>query len=95
MSSFSRRDFLKSLGGASGMLLFSSSSVLSANNFFFGGNPLRLPSDNGLLGVFEPSAPFTLTAHETNHSILPGKTTRLWAMKLRPGVKRLLIRLLK
>jgi suppressor of ftsI/bilirubin oxidase len=87
MSSFSRRDFLKTIGGASGMLLLNSSSVLSANNFFFGGNPLRLPSDNGLLGVFEPAAPFTLTAHETNHSIVPGKTTRLWVYKVDAGGK--------
>jgi len=37
--------------------------------------------------VFEPAAPFTLTAHETNHSIVPGKTTRLWVYEVEAGGK--------
>jgi len=68
------------------MLLLNSSNVLSASTFV-SGNPLRLPVNNGLLGVFEPEAPFTLTAHETTYGILPGKTTRLWVYEVEAGGK--------
>ena len=87
MNSFSRRDFLKTIGGASGLLLLNSSSVFPANSVAFG-NPLNVPSDSGLLGVLEPSAPFTLTAGEIVHQIVPGRNTRLWAYAAEIGNKQ-------
>lgn len=40
-------------------------------------NPIALPSDAGLLGILEPSSPFTITAKSIDHEIIPGKNAKL------------------
>ena len=77
MKEYSRRNFLKTIGGASGALLLNGNPAFSLTNYGFR-NPLNLPSDNGLFGILEPSSPFSLTAREAVHEIVPYTNTRLW-----------------
>ena len=77
MNRINRRDFLKTIGGVSGLVLLDGSNAFAASTNYTG-NPLNIPSSSGLLGVLEPTTPFTLTAQETNYNILPGRSTRLW-----------------
>ena len=77
MKTFNRRDFLKTIGGASGFLLLNSNCAFNFPNSSFS-TSLNVPSDRGLFGVLEPSGPFTMTAREIEHQIVPSKNTRLW-----------------
>jgi suppressor of ftsI/bilirubin oxidase len=77
MKTFNRRDFLKTIGGASGFLLLNSNCAFNFPNPSFS-TSLNVPSDRGLFGVLEPSGPFTMTAREIEHQIVPSKNTRLW-----------------
>ena len=87
MKTFSRRDFLKTIGGTSGLLLLNSNPAFSWPNYSFR-NPLNVPSDSGLFGVLEPSVPFTMTAREIDHQIVPFKNTRLWVYEAEIGGKQ-------
>lgn len=51
-------------------------------------NPLRLPSDNGLLGLFEPSSNFTMTAKAIDHEIIPGNMAKLQVYEVEQTGKR-------
>jgi blue copper oxidase len=45
-------------------------------------NPLRLPGDDGLMGVLDASnASVGFTAHKERDEILPGKSSKLWAYR--------------
>jgi suppressor of ftsI/bilirubin oxidase len=86
MNTINRRDFLKTIGGISGLVLLDRSNAFAASTNYTG-NPLNIPSSSGLLGVLEPTTPFTLTAQETNYNILPGRSTRLWVYETTAGNK--------
>ena len=66
-------------------MLDGSNAFAASTNYT--GNPLNIPSSSGLLGVLEPTTPFTLTAQETNYNILPGRSTRLWVYETTAGNK--------
>ncbi|MBI3950515.1 MAG: multicopper oxidase family protein [Acidobacteria bacterium] len=53
-------------------------------------NPLLLPSDTGLLGVFQPSSNFTMSAKVIDQEILPGASARLWVYEVERAGKRYL-----
>jgi blue copper oxidase len=45
-------------------------------------NPLRLPGDDGVMGMLDGSnAPVHFTAHKESVEVLPGKRTELWAYR--------------
>lgn len=50
-------------------------------------NPLLLPGDRGILGVFEPQTPFTIQATVGSAAILPGKKSALLAYAVNAGRK--------
>ena len=77
MKKFNRREFLKAIGGTSGFLFLNSNCAFNFPNSSFR-TLLNVPSDRGLFGVLAPSSPFTMTAREIEHQIVPSKNTRLW-----------------
>jgi len=87
MKEISRRGFLTTIAGTSGYLILRSSPAFSLPNFS-NRNALRLPSDSGLFGVLEPSGPFTMSARETKHQIVPSRDTQLWAYEAEIGGKQ-------
>jgi suppressor of ftsI/bilirubin oxidase len=87
MKKLSRRDFIKTIGSASGALFLNSNPAFSLTNNGLR-NPLNLPSDNGLFGVLEPTASFSLTAREALHEIVPYRNTRLWVYDADVGGKQ-------
>jgi blue copper oxidase len=48
-------------------------------------NPLLTPGQEGLLGIFEPQAPFPIQATSAATTILPGKTTGLLVYEVNAG----------
>mgnify|MGYP001114265079 CR=1 FL=1 len=88
MTDLNRRNFLKAVGGASGLLLFNIGNARAFINNASFRNPLKLPSDRGMFGLLEPSAPFTLTALETEHEILPHRSTQLLAYETEAAGKQ-------
>ncbi len=95
MQDVSRRNFLKAVGGASGLLLFNISNARAFINNASFRNPLTLPSDRGMFGLLEPSAPFTLTALETEYEILPHRSTQLLAYEAEVGGRQYINPILK
>jgi suppressor of ftsI/bilirubin oxidase len=53
-------------------------------------NPLRLPAADGLFGVFEPSADFTMTAKVIDQQIIPGTTAKLSVYEVEQAGRRFL-----
>ncbi|MBI4469373.1 MAG: multicopper oxidase domain-containing protein [Acidobacteria bacterium] len=45
-------------------------------------NPLKVPAGEGLLGIFEPSAPFTITSKVTDYSFVQGKESKFWVYEV-------------
>ncbi|MBI4469416.1 MAG: multicopper oxidase family protein [Acidobacteria bacterium] len=93
MRIFNRREFLGGIG-IGGLLASTGASHLFFNaraqgqgigydlldprnpaNFT---NPLRLPSDRGLLGMLSPSQNLTLTTREVTRELAPGVSAKLW-----------------
>jgi suppressor of ftsI/bilirubin oxidase len=50
--------------------------------------PLRVPSSDGLLGVYEPAANFALTAKVVDEEVLPGQTAKLWVYEVEQAGRR-------
>lgn len=48
-------------------------------------NPLRLPSEEGILGVFEPAGPFAITAKPMEAEVIKGYPTTLWVYHIEEG----------
>jgi len=79
--------FLSSVMGRQGGLSYDQLAPTNPTNFT---NPLLLPSDNGLLGIFEPSSSFTMIAKEISHELFPGATTQLWVYEVEQAGRRYL-----
>jgi blue copper oxidase len=48
-------------------------------------NPLHTPGQDGILGVFEPQAPFTIRATSATTTILPGRKSGILAYEVNAG----------
>ena len=97
MVTMDRREFLKSVGigtlllstggvsslvsahGMNGSLGFDQLDPRNPSNFT---NPLLLPSNSGMIGIFEPSVNFTTTTKEISYELIPGKITKLWVYEV-------------
>ncbi len=53
-------------------------------------NRLRVPGTDGLYGIFEPTAAFTISAKPVKHDIVPGKPAPLLAYEVESQGKRML-----
>lgn len=105
MKKLNRREFLRATGASSLLLSTAGVDFLSGDMGRQGGlsydqldptdptnfiNPLLLPSDNGLLGILEPSSSFTMSAKEISHELFPGATTQLWVYEVEQAGRRYL-----
>lgn len=77
--------FLSSVMGRQGGLSYDQLDPRRPTDFT---HPLLVPSDNGLLGLFEPSSSFTMAAKEINHELFPGATTRFWVYEVEQAGRR-------
>ncbi len=94
MAELNRRNFLKAIGGASGLLLLNGGDALALTTPSFR-NQLKLPTDRGMFGLLETSTSIDLTASQAEYEILPRTSTQLLVYEAEVGGKQYINPILK